>query len=637
MNPRARQSIRLAALMCAIALSTLGLLTAEKVFRTAPETERKLFVEHDALADFEAALHGDAVRVEGGELIVDDERLAELIPSSRRRLLVRALAKEARIDGDSLAIDKTPVSVRNPRLQGSHSPVPRGRILDRRLRVVAESLPVPGRDSRGRIYPYGAAAYPVTGAAVTSARTQGLELRLDDVLRGGLDGHPSRDRALALHPPQAGDDVVLTIDAEMQEAIYRALDGQRGAVVLMDVDTGELLAYVSAPSWDPNVWDYDLRTRRPWRNTFDPEAWEQAGFDREERPMLDRAGGESKPPGSTFKVVTASAWLADAHAPSESVRCLGRSRETRLRCHIHRLDTADHSMDLVPAIAESCNTFFGLAGQTLGPSLEHTATGFGFNSRFDLLAGVPDASWDTVPSFAFAERGDDGGFAPHDERWYRANRYLVAQGAIGQNVVEATPLQMAVVASVIANGGRMVDPHLVKELRTGRDPSVRDDHGVGYLHVVSTPGPQVVPAEHAALVQRGMVMVMADGTGRKLTHEETADGLPAARNSRGQLVSVAGKTGTAEVKDKEPHSWFIGYAPADSPRIAVAVLVENAGAGAEAAAPLGVAVLAEGVSLLDQGAALPPAELSAPAVADQPPSDSHHPDDGDTSGDSRNR
>ena len=635
MNPRARQSVRIVALLCAIVLSTFGLLTADKVFRSAPEIERKVFVESAALADFGAAVDADAIRVEGAELVVDDERLAELLPSSRRRLLVRALAREARIDGDWIRIDDTPVSVRNPRLQGSHSPVPRGRILDRRLRVVAESLPVPGRDSRGRIYPYGAATYPVTGAAVTSARLQGLELRLDDLLRGGLDDHPARARALALHPPQAGDDVVLTIDAEMQRAIYEAFDGRRGAAVLMDVDSGEVLAYVSAPSWDPNVWDYDLDTRRPWRNTFDPEAWEQAGFDREVRPMLDRAGGESKSPGSTFKVVTAGAWLAAGHLPTESVTCLGRSRATRLRCHLHRLDTEDHAMDLLPSIAESCNTFFGLAGQSLGPSLGATATGFGFNGRFDLLAGVPDATWSTAPSFAFAERGEDGTFQLHDERWHRANRYLVAQGAIGQNVVEATPLQMAVVASVIANGGRMVDPHLVKELRTGRDPSAGDDHGVGYLHVVSTPGAQVVPPEDAALIQRGMVMVMSDGTGRKPVSEETADGLPAVRNSRGQLVSVAGKTGTAEVEDQDPHSWFIGYAPADRPRIAVAVLVENAGAGAEAAAPLGVAVLAEGVTLLNPGAALP-AEIPPPAFADEAGT-ADHPDDADASGGSRDR
>jgi len=636
MNPRARRSIRIAALITAMVLVTLGLCTAEEVFRTAPETERKVFIENAAILDFQLAVDGGAVQIDGSELSLDDERLAELIPSSRRRLLVRALAKDARVDGDAIDLDTTPISVRNPRLQGAHSPVPRGRILDRRLRVVAESLPVPGRDSRGRIYPYGAAAYPVTGAAVTSARKQGLELRLDDALRGGLADHPARERALALHPPQAGDDVVLTIDAEMQQAIYRAFEGRRGAAVLMDVDTGEVLAYVSAPSWDPNVWDYDLDTRRPWRNTFDAQAWEQAGFDREQRPMLDRAGGESKPPGSTFKAVTASAWLGAGHLPAESVRCLGRSRETRLRCHIHRLDTEDHAMDLLPAIAESCNTFFGLAGQELGPSLGTTATGFGFNARFDLLAGVPDASWPTAPSFAFAERGEGGAWLPHDERWYRANRYLVAQGAIGQNVVEATPLQMATVTAVIANGGRWVDPHLVKELRTGRDPSVRDDHGVGYLHVVSTPGARVVAAEDAALIQRGMVMVMADGTGRKLTSEETADGLPAVRNSRGQLVSVAGKTGTAEVKDHEPHSWFIGYAPADRPRIAVAVLVENAGAGAEAAAPLGVAVLAEGVTLLAPGVAQP-TEIAAPPVADGAAPIPGHPDDADASGGSGER
>ncbi|MDP7111500.1 MAG: penicillin-binding transpeptidase domain-containing protein, partial [Myxococcota bacterium] len=118
-------------------------------------------------------------------------------------------------------------------------------------------------------------------------------------------------------------------------------------------------------------------------------------------------------------------------------------------------------------------------------------------------------------------------------------------------------------------------------------------------HVVSTPGARVIPAADAAIVQRGMELVMIDGTGRKLLTEQTPNGLAAARNSQGHLIPIAGKTGTAEVANDEPHSWFIGYAPADAPRIAVAVLVENAGAGAEAAAPLGVAVLAEGMVVVD--------------------------------------
>ncbi len=638
MTRRSRNSIYLVSAACALILGIFAGSTVDSVVRRAHQVENKVFVEQAAIADFEAALDAEAIRVDGDQLVVDDGRLAEKIPSSRRRALVRHLVSEAVVDGERIRLDATPISVRNPRLQGSHSPVPRGRILDRRLRVVADSPPVPGKDSRGRIYPYRDATFPVTGSAVSVASKRGLEQELDAILRGDTTDLPSRQRALGLRPAQAGDDVVLTVDAELQQAIYGALDGQRGAVVLMDVHSGELLSYVSAPSWDPNVWDFDLERDRPWVNTFDRDAWEQAGYDKEERPMLDRAGGESKSPGSTFKVVTASSWLAEGHTPDESVRCLGRSRETRLRCHIHRLDTDDHSMDLLPAIAESCNTFFGLAGQGLGPALGHTATAFGFNGRFDLLAGVPDTSWTTASSYAFAERQADGGFVEHGERWHRANRYLVAQGAIGQNVVEATPLQMAVVASVIANGGQMVDPHLVKELRTGRDPAEPTDHGTGYLHVVSTPGAQVVPAGHAAIVQRGMQMVMSDGTGRRLLEERTEDGLAVARNSRDQQVTIAGKTGTAEVKDKEPHSWFIGYAPADDPRIAVAVLIENAGAGAEAAAPLGVAVLAEGMIVIDPDAA-PASDLSAPqlAASDSVDLGEARPDDGDASGGSRDR
>jgi len=632
MNRRSRLSIHLLFALCVLAIVACAGATFYKVVHAADDLEHKVYVEQSAVADFEAALDRGSIQVQGDALAVDDAGLAEQIPSRHRRALVRALAAESSVDGDRIRIDTTPISVRNPRLQGSHSPLPRGRILDRRLRVVADSPPVPGRDSRGRIYPYRAATFPVTGAAVSVARKQGLEQELDAYLRGDMTELPARQRALGLTPAQTGDDVVLTIDAELQQAIYQALDGRRGAVVLMDVDTGELLSYVSAPSWDPNVWDFDLEQRRPWLNTFDAGAWEAAGYDRDLRPMLDRAGGESKAPGSTYKAVTASSWLGEQHTADESVPCVGRSRVTRLRCHIHRLDTDDHHMALLPAIAESCNTFFGLAGQQLGPAQAHTASAFGFNGRFDLLVGVPSVSWITAPSFAFASERPDGSFGLHDDRWFRANRYLAAQGAIGQNVVEATPLQMAVVAAVIANGGHMVDPHLVKELRTGRDPAVPDDHGAGYLHLVATPGPRVIPATDAAFVRRGMEMVMTDGTGRRLLDEQTPDGLAAARNSRGQLVPMAGKTGTAEVTDKEPHSWFIGYAPADDPRLAVAVLVENAGAGAEAAAPLGVAVLAEGVAIVDPTytAALP-ADLLTPDPNDPVALLAAATDDADTS------
>ena len=125
---------------------------------------------------------------------------------------------------------------------------------------------------------------------------------------------------------------------------------------------------------------------------------------------------------------------------------------------------------------------------------------------------------------------------------------------------------------------------------------------------------------------------MTDGTGRKLLDEHTSTGLGAARNSRGQLVPIAGKTGTAEVTDKEPHSWFIGYAPADDPRLAVAVLVEHAGAGAEAAAPLGIAVLAEGVAVIDPSyQARVPADLLAPDPDDPVALLVSQSDDADTS------
>ena len=591
MNRHAQRSIRLLAAACAAALAVLAGATTDLVLHRRAQIEHKVFVERAAVQDFETALDSGAARIVDGQVRIDEAQLAAEVPSDRRRRLVRALASRSTVDGDRVRIDDTPVSVRNPRLEGSRSRVPRGRILDRRLRVLADSVPVPGRDCRGRIYPYREATFPVTGVAVAGARTQGLERRLDRVLTGEMEAMPSRGQVLGSTPLQTGDDVVLTVDAELQRAAYEALDGQRGAVVVLDVDTGEVLALVSAPAWDPNVWDFDLDHRTPWRNTFDPEAWEQAGYDRELRPMCDRAAGETHPPGSTFKIVTAAAWLAGGHDPAASVRCVGRDPGTRLRCHIHRNAGPSVEMDLRNAIADSCNTFFGLAGQEVGPGLAAAAHAFGFNGGFDLLTGLSGASWPTAESFAFAERGDDGTWIDHDERWYRANRYLVAQGAIGQNVVEASPLQMAVVTATVANGGHSVTPHVLKELRAGRDPADPSDTGKGYLHITGEPGEQVLAEDHVKLLQQGMADVMTDGTGRRLADTDADSGHAFIETADGRRIPIAGKTGTAEVATGDPHSWFIGYAPANAPRVAVAVMIEHGGPGALAAGPVGVAVL----------------------------------------------
>lgn len=439
---------------------------------------------------------------------------------------------------------------------------PRGQILDRDGVPLATSIDTARPGVAPRLYPLGAAGFPVTGAAVPGAAPRGLERHLDAYLSGANGDDPA--------------DVVLTIDADLQRIAHEALNDQQGSAVLLDVRTGEVLAKASTPSWDPNVWEQ--RPDGTWHNTIDPARWEAAGYDLDARPMHDRAAGETFPPGSTFKIVVASALLEHELANIHLPYCTGRSRFTGLRCH----PAFNPCPPLSWAVSESYNNYFATGGISLGPDLRAHAEAFGFNQSFDLLAGVPVATWPTAISPAFADRD-----APRDAAWFTHNPHLVAQGSIGQNEVEATPMQMAVAAAVVANGGRSITPHLVREMRAPAGSTSTT------IRIEGSPGQRVIEADHAEMIRGAMVEVLRGGTAAGVVPLEGKGRVPTAYATSGLAVTVAGKTGTAEVEGEEPHSWFVAFAPVDEPRFAVAVVVENGGAGAEAAAPIGVAVLAE--------------------------------------------
>jgi len=458
----------------------------------------------------------------------------------------------------------------------------RGRLLDRQERVMATSVASNRSGPSPRLYPYGEAAYPVTGAAVPGASLRGLEAHLDGVLEPDSVADEGTDDALAA---LRGGDVVLTIDAELQQMAYDKLEGRRGAAVVLDVQTGEVLAMVSSPSWQPNVWQ-----RRPdgsWANRIDIEAWGRAGFDLVGRPMHNRAVDEIFPPGSTFKLVTAASALQHRVSVNSRTSCSDRHPITGLRCHTH----LHKEPSITWALAESCNHYFGSCGLLLGSRLRHTANAFGFNEGFDLTRGVPGISWTTASSRAFEKPLSGGGRSVHSSVWFSGNPALVAQGAIGQNEVEATPLQMAVVAAVIANGGHAVDPHLVREIRPSSARLASRTSPLSRIRIVGTTGERLLARKHARCIRKGMIEVFTEGTAAGSVAIEGS--LPTSYSSSGHRVTVAGKTGTADVEGKEPHSWFVGFAPVDEPRVAVAVLVENGGPGATVAAPIGVRVLAD--------------------------------------------
>jgi peptidoglycan glycosyltransferase len=416
---------------------------------------------------------------------------------------------------------------------------------------IASSTPVDDPFGYQRAYTAGPLYAHVTGYySIVFGRT-GLERATNDVLTGTADSlFLSRIGDLVTGRQAQGSSVELTLDPAVQQAAATALGNQRGAVVALDPTTGAILAMVSSPSFDPNVLAAHSSTavNEAYRLLDDDPAG----------PLVNRAiAGDTYPPGSTFKLVDAAAALeagltAVSPLPAPDVLPLPSSSAT-----IGNFGGSScgggGTVTLAEALRISCNTAFAQLGLDLGAdALREQAERFGFGSS-------PTIPMRVTPS-RFPEDPD---------------RPQTALAAIGQQDVRATPLQMAMVSAAIANGGEQMAPYLVQ---TVRSPD---------LEVVEEASPQVlrtsVSASTASALRDMMVGVVATGTG-------TAAQIPG--------VAVAGKTGTAQTTDDvAPHAWFTAFAPADAPRVAVAVVVENGGdlgneaTGGRVAAPIARAVI----------------------------------------------
>ncbi len=349
----------------------------------------------------------------------------------------------------------------------------------------------------------------------------------------------------ARQPPSDGPNLTLSIDASLQAAMEAAFEGRSGSAVALDPQTGEILAMTSTPAYDPNRFTTGI----------DPAEWASLAND-PETPLMNRVIQGSYAPGSTFKVIAATAALEEGLiTPQTTFYCPGQLSvyNTVFRClGIHGL------VDLRRAIQVSCNVYF----YNVGIRLEITRL-----AKWAKLMGLGSPTGVDLPFEA-------SGLMPSPEwklrvlktPWYAGETVSVA---IGQGQVSATPLQMARVAAFIANGGRLVRPHFARQ------------------QAAPLPPPIVRP-ETIAVVTEGMRLVVAAGTGLR---------------ARLQSVEVCGKTGSAQVVARSrlektptahailPHGWFIAFAPADHPRIALAVLVEHGGSGAAAAAPVARRIL----------------------------------------------
>jgi peptidoglycan glycosyltransferase len=427
---------------------------------------------------------------------------------------------------------------------------PRGQIVVGGA-AVARSKATADRLKYQRVYPQGPEYAPITGYYSLIEAATGIERAEDGVLSGEDDRlFVRRVQDLLSGRSTRGGSVVLTINPAAQDAAYNGLKGQAGAVVALDPRSGKILALATSPSYDPN--------RLTSHNTAAvAAAWKALNADKG-NPLVDRALSSTYPPGSLFKIVTSAAALASGDTPDTVIPAPHTltlpQTSNPLNNFGNEVCAPSGQMTLADALRISCNTAFGALGLKLGaPALKAQADAFGLDDS-GLTVPIPTAT-SVFPD--------------------NLNPPQTAQAAIGQFDVRITPIQAAMIAAAVANKGTLMKPYLVDQV-LGPD-----------VTVVSQTKPQVlrqsVTPQVAAELTQMMVGVVSHGTGT---------------SAQISGVQVAGKTGTAQHgADTTPHAWFIAFAPAENPVVAVAVLVENGGAlgsdatGGKVAAPIAAQVI----------------------------------------------
>jgi len=397
----------------------------------------------------------------------------------------------------------------------------------------------------------------------------GLEKVYDKELRGenggeqvevDVSGKPVK--LIGRKPPVAGGDLILTVDSHIQAAAEKAVDEQLGmigaqgaAAVVMNPQTGEILAMVSRPAFNPNLFSRGISTK-DW-NELNNNPY---------HPMDNKTISGEYPPGSTFKIVTGTAALTEGVVtPGEIIFDSGHH-------WIIPKGNADGEalgpIDFREALAHSDNVYFYEMGNRLGiDRLEKYARMFGLGERTGI--DLPYEAKGLVANRRYKELNFEDG------DWYLSETF---DASIGQGFNLVTPLQAAMVMGEIAADGKRYQPHLVQRI-IGPDGSVVKEFNPVLLSKVDAPDDVI------QLVQAGLHDVTLYGT--------------AAKVFKGFPIEIAGKTGTAENSQGRDHGWFVAYGPFDNPNVVVAVIVENGGYGSQSAVPIGRKIL-EAAFGLDQ-------------------------------------
>jgi penicillin-binding protein 2 len=376
---------------------------------------------------------------------------------------------------------------------------------------------------------------------------QGLEKTLESQLRGQPGGQRVEVTArgklvkeLDAKPDRSGQTVQLTIDRGLQDYAARRMGDQSGALVAMDVETGDILAFVSMPAFDPNSFSEGIG-RTEWKMLSEND----------HIPLLNKVAQGLYPSGSTIKPAMALGFLKQGIDPKQRIHCAGG---VQVGNRYFRDDAAHGSVDMEEAIAKSCNTYFWTMGLRTDPQLTTDMVNYlGYGEKFDLP--IPSQRFGTMPNPRWLEE-------KYHRKW---QGYDSANTSIGQGYVLINPIQLAVMPARLASG-KLLQPRLLMAEKRAPIPSLD------------------VPPDFLEIIRTGMAGVVDHGTaaGSKLPFDD---------------IKMAGKTGTAQVFrlisrghqgnwNLRDHALFISFAPVDKPKYAIGCIIEHGGFGASAAAPI---------------------------------------------------
>ncbi len=425
------------------------------------------------------------------------------------------MCKQVFVDGSRLAVNPL-----NPRLKRDNPNVLRGKILDRNNEVLAYSE----ENSTSRVYPYADVFAHVVGYYDKRIGTMGAESIYNFKL--SKPGNEIRQyiRQLTSEQRIEGDSLVLTLDASLQDTAYKLMKGRKGSVIAIEPSTGKILAMVSIPAFDPNKI---------------AENWSSLSGDAENSTLVNRAISGKYPPGSVFKIVTATAALRNAsgESPDPAITDMVYNCEGQANFNgkiINCFDSVAHGQeDMSRAFALSCNTYFAMLAERIGPdALNEVADDLYFNKTISFPISAPESAFNlSNPSAA-----------------------ELVESAIGQGKTMATPLHMAMITAAIANKGIMMKPYIADYfLIEGMDKVSK---------TMPSMEARLFPSEEAQKLTTLMESVTTEGT---------------ARGTEIKGIRIASKTGSAQNPIGDDHGWYVGFAPIDEPKIAVCVMLENIG------------------------------------------------------------